>query len=60
MFVSAAGFVVAAVSHSNLTQLLALSATFMGLFCCLPIVHNIPGTFLRGSAVAAGLEHVPA
>jgi ACS family tartrate transporter-like MFS transporter len=55
MFVSAAGFAVAAVSHSNLTQLLALSVTFMGLFCCLPIVHNIPATFLRGSAVAAGL-----
>jgi ACS family tartrate transporter-like MFS transporter len=27
----------------------------MGLFCCLPIVHNIPATFLRGSAAAAGL-----
>jgi MFS transporter, ACS family, tartrate transporter len=55
MLFGAAGFVVAAVSHSNLTQLLALSAAFISLFCSLPIVHNIPGTFLRGSAVAAGL-----
>jgi MFS transporter, ACS family, tartrate transporter len=55
MLFSAAGFAIAAVSPSNLTELLALSAAFIGLFCCLPIVHNIPGTFLRGNAVAAGL-----
>ena len=55
MIFSAAGFAIAAVSPSNLTELLALSAAFIGLFCCLPIVQNIPGTFLRGNAVAAGL-----
>jgi len=55
MLFGAAGFTVAAVSHSNLTQLLALSAAFIGLFCSLPIVHNIPATFLRGGAAAAGL-----
>jgi MFS transporter, ACS family, tartrate transporter len=55
MLFSAAGFAIAAVSLSNLTELLALSAAFIGLFCCLPIVHNIPGMFLRGIAVAAGL-----
>jgi nitrate/nitrite transporter NarK len=55
MLFSAAGFAIAAISPSNLTGLLALSAAFIGLFCCLPIVHNIPGTFLRGNAVAAGL-----
>jgi MFS transporter, ACS family, tartrate transporter len=55
MLFSAAGFAVAAISHSNLIQLLGLSAAFIGLFCSQPIVHNIPGTFLRGSAVAAGL-----
>jgi ACS family tartrate transporter-like MFS transporter len=55
MLFSAAGFAIAAVSLSNLTELLALSAAFIGLFCCLPIVHNIPGMFLRGNAVAAGL-----
>jgi len=52
MLFGAAGFTVAAVSHSNLTQLLALSAAFIGLFCSLPIVHNIPATFLRGGAAA--------
>jgi nitrate/nitrite transporter NarK len=55
MLFSAAGFAAAAVSESNLTQLLALSAAFIGVFCCLPIVHNIPGTFLCGDAAAAGL-----
>jgi ACS family tartrate transporter-like MFS transporter len=55
MLFSAAGFAMAAISPSNLTELLTLSAAFIGLFCCLPIVHNIPGTFLRGNAVAAGL-----
>jgi MFS transporter, ACS family, tartrate transporter len=55
MLFGAAGFAVAAVSHSNLTQLLALSVAFIGLFCSLPIVHNIPATFLRGGAAAAGL-----
>jgi MFS transporter, ACS family, tartrate transporter len=25
------------------------------VFCTLRIVHNLPGTFLRGNAVAAGL-----
>jgi ACS family tartrate transporter-like MFS transporter len=55
MLFSAAGFAIAAVSPSNLTELLALSAAFIGLFCCLPIVHNIPGMLLCGNAVAAGL-----
>jgi MFS transporter, ACS family, tartrate transporter len=55
MLFGAAGFAVTAVSHSNLTQLFALSAAFVGVFCTLPIVHNLPGTFLRGNAVAAGL-----
>jgi ACS family tartrate transporter-like MFS transporter len=55
MLFGAAGFAVTAVSHSNLTQLLALSAAFVGQSCTLPIVHNLPGTFLRGNAVAAGL-----
>jgi ACS family tartrate transporter-like MFS transporter len=55
MLFSAAAFAIPAVSPSNLTELLALSAAFIGLYCCLPIVHNIPGTFLRGNAVAAGL-----
>jgi ACS family tartrate transporter-like MFS transporter len=55
MLFGAAGFTVAAVSHSNLVQLLALSAAFVGVYCTQPIVHNIPGTFLRGDAAAAGL-----
>jgi MFS transporter, ACS family, tartrate transporter len=55
MLFSGAGFAVTAVSHSNLTQLFALSAAFVGVFCTLPIVHNLPGTFLRGNAVAAGV-----
>jgi MFS transporter, ACS family, tartrate transporter len=55
MLFGAAGFAVAAISHSSLIQLLALSAAFVGGSCSLPIVHNLPGMFLSGNAVAAGL-----
>jgi ACS family tartrate transporter-like MFS transporter len=44
-----------AVSHSNLIQLLAISAAFVGVLSSTPIIQNLPGTFLRGNAVAAGL-----
>jgi ACS family tartrate transporter-like MFS transporter len=44
-----------AVSHSKLIQLLAISAAFVGVLSSTPIIQNLPGTFLRGNAVAAGI-----
>jgi MFS transporter, ACS family, tartrate transporter len=55
MLFGAAGFAMTAVSHSNLIQLLAISAAFVGVLSSTPIIQNLPGTFLRGNAVAAGI-----
>jgi hypothetical protein len=55
MLFGAAGFAMTAVSHSNLIQLLAISAAFVGMLSSTPIIQNLPGTFLRGNAVAAGI-----
>jgi ACS family tartrate transporter-like MFS transporter len=55
MLFSAAGFAVAAVAPSTLVSLLALSAAYIGVFCALPVIHNLPASFLRGNAAAAGL-----
>jgi ACS family tartrate transporter-like MFS transporter len=55
MLFGAAGFAMTAVSHSNLIQLLAISAAFVGVLSSTPIIQNLPGTFLRGDAVAAGI-----
>jgi ACS family tartrate transporter-like MFS transporter len=55
MLFTATGFAVASVAQSGLVGLIAISAAWIGQLSCLPIVHNLPGSFLRGPAAAAGL-----
>ena len=54
MLFGACGFALAALAPSNAAALAGLSAAYIGVFCTLPIIHNIPATILHGSAAAAG------
>jgi MFS transporter, ACS family, tartrate transporter len=55
MLFTAASLIVARLAQSHLVVLVALGFAFMRPMAAIPLLHSLPGSFLRGRSAACGI-----